>query len=171
MLYMLHKWRHLYLNILSTFITMLIILVLVVNYRPVCHLFTIKFGFVCSNGDLSNTTLAFNYCDSLSVQVFTTYDVHHTISSVKTKASQSCSRKNYILFSNSLLTDIFNALLKQGYFPTIWKVCYVTPLQKQCDISNIDNYRPISQPSLLVKIYDSLICDKINPFQIKFIID
>lgn len=42
------------------------------------------------------------------------------------------------------LSIVFNRSLRQGYFPSLWKDGYITPIHKKDDKSLPSNYRPIS---------------------------
>lgn len=45
----------------------------------------------------------------------------------------------------------------------MYLVCYVTPIFKEGDKSDIKNYRAISKTSLISKIFESIVADKITP--------
>ena len=47
------------------------------------------------------------------------------------------------------IRDIFNQSVSQGIFPDDWKCAKVTPLFKQGDRDDLNNYRPISVISVL----------------------
>ena len=55
------------------------------------------------------------------------------------------------------LTAIFNRSISTGIFPCDWKVAKVTPIHKDGDKSDIDNYRPISVISIIAKIMEKLV--------------
>lgn len=59
------------------------------------------------------------------------------------------------------LTLIFNKSLSSGCFLGRWKVCHITPILKSGDKSNICNYRPISKLSVVAKIFEHVIKEKI----------
>ena len=54
------------------------------------------------------------------------------------------------------LTAIFNRSMSTGIFPCDWKVAKVTPIHKDGDKSDMDNYRPISVISITAKIMEKL---------------
>ncbi len=45
---------------------------------------------------------------------------------------------------SAFLRDVFNKSLTFGIFPDDWKCARVTPLFKQGERSDLNNYRPIS---------------------------
>ncbi len=62
----------------------------------------------------------------------------------------------------SLTTPIHVLLeksLESGVFPDKWKLSYVVPVFKSGDKHNITNYRPISLPSVISKIFDCIITE------------
>ena len=61
------------------------------------------------------------------------------------------------------LAIVFNASLKKGTFPDIWKVARVTPIFKSGQKSNLSNYRPISVLSVLSRLLEKLA--RINYYQ------
>ena len=42
-----------------------------------------------------------------------------------------------------IVTDMFNRILIEGIFPSMWKLARVSPIYKSGDINNPSNYRPI----------------------------
>lgn len=64
------------------------------------------------------------------------------------------------------LTYIFNLSLKTSKFPDIWKVARICPVFKKDDVTNINNYRPISILSNFSKTFEMLLYNFIS-FNIK----
>ena len=56
-----------------------------------------------------------------------------------------------------LPAKLFNICLMYAFYPTIWKVAYITPIYKSGETSNIRNYRRISIISPCAMIFDYLI--------------
>ena len=61
-----------------------------------------------------------------------------------------------------LLCDIFNNSIKHAVLPSDWKLADVTPIFKKGDKKCPENYRPISLTSVVCKVLESLIRDKIE---------
>ena len=59
------------------------------------------------------------------------------------------------------LKTIFNLSLRQGSVPVDWKAANVTPIYKKGDRNIPGNYRPISLTSVVGKMLESMIRDKI----------
>ena len=55
------------------------------------------------------------------------------------------------------LTNLFNASIRLGQFPTEWKEANVTPVPKMGTKHDVTNYRPISVIPVLAKVFESLI--------------
>lgn len=68
------------------------------------------------------------------------------------------------------LTMLFNASLKLGYIPTMWKSSYLIPLHKSGSIINVSNYRGIAKLSAIPKLFEKLMTDIIS-HKISSIID
>ncbi|GBM99435.1 putative RNA-directed DNA polymerase from transposon X-element [Araneus ventricosus] len=61
------------------------------------------------------------------------------------------------------LTEIINNILKFNYFPKAWKTAVVVPILKPGrDLTQPENYRPISLLSTLSKLTENFILDKLN---------
>ena len=54
--------------------------------------------------------------------------------------------------------------LHSGTFPDDWKCARVTPLFKQGEASDLNNYRPISVISVIAKVFERIVCDQLYNF-------
>ena len=59
------------------------------------------------------------------------------------------------------LTFIFNKSIKDGTIPSKWKVAEVRPIFKKGNKTNPGNYRPVSLTSVVCKVFESFIRDKL----------
>ena len=66
------------------------------------------------------------------------------------------------------LKILFNRSLSEGIVPSHWKCANVTPIFKKGNKSEAGNYRPISLTSVVIKILEKIIRDKITAFLDKF---
>lgn len=62
------------------------------------------------------------------------------------------------------LTYIFNLSVCTDTVPISWKQAYITPLLKFGDPCDANNYRPISNLSVLAKVLDILVSDQLRTF-------
>jgi hypothetical protein len=62
-----------------------------------------------------------------------------------------------------LLTFVFNLSLSAGVFPTIWKESFVVPLFKSGDRRDVSCYRGISILSVMPKLFEKMVYDRITP--------
>ena len=84
----------------------------------------------------------------------------------------SCGLDPYltVLLKNSLdahlpkLLDIFNASLKHGVFPDMFKHADVTPILKKpsLDDQQLSNYRPVSNLLFLSKLLERIVADRLH---------
>jgi len=65
----------------------------------------------------------------------------------------------FILWIPLLL--LFNQSLATGVFPEKWKISYVSPVFKSGDISQVNNYHPISITSIIPKVFEGIVYKKI----------
>ena len=62
------------------------------------------------------------------------------------------------------IRDIFNQSISQGIFPDDWKCAKVTPLFKQGDRDDLNNYRPISVISVMAKVFERIVYDQLYAY-------
>lgn len=70
--------------------------------------------------------------------------------------------KNFSYLGIEMLTKILNCSLTNGYYPKDWRVAKTIPIHKSGkDSKNITSYRPISLISVLAKIYEKSIYERL----------
>ena len=62
------------------------------------------------------------------------------------------------------IRDIFNQSISQGIFPDDWKRAKVTPLFKEGDRDDLNNYRPISVISVIAKVFERIVYDQLHAY-------
>ena len=62
------------------------------------------------------------------------------------------------------LCDLFNKSLMSSIFPDDWKCARVTPLFKQCEPFDLNNYRPISVMPVVAKVFERIVYDQLYNF-------
>ena len=62
------------------------------------------------------------------------------------------------------LCNIFNDSLSSALFPDDWKCARVTPLFKQGERTDVNNYRPISVISIIAKVFERIVYDQLYSF-------
>ena len=62
------------------------------------------------------------------------------------------------------ISTILNCCLTTGIFPDDWKLAKVTPIFKQGDKSDMNNYRPISVISAIAKVFERIICNRLSSY-------
>ena len=71
-------------------------------------------------------------------------------------------------YNKKPLTHVFNISLKSGIFPNLMKIAKVRPLLKRGDKLEIQNYRPVSVPSVFSEILEKIIHHRLLSFLTKF---
>jgi hypothetical protein len=66
-----------------------------------------------------------------------------------------------------VLEKLFNLVLSSGVFPDNWATGYIKPLHKKGDALDPDNYRGITITSVLGKLFNSIINNRITEFTAK----
>ena len=62
------------------------------------------------------------------------------------------------------LTMLFNSCLSTSTLPSNWKLHKITPIPNKGDLTDVTNYRPISLLSILSKVLERIIYDKVIAF-------
>lgn len=63
-----------------------------------------------------------------------------------------------------LITYIFNAIMRTGYFPETWKISQILMIPKPGkDETKVDSYRPISLLPTLSKLFEKMLLQKLKP--------
>ena len=62
------------------------------------------------------------------------------------------------------LCSIFNRSITSGIFPEEWKCAKVTPLFKNGQRSDLNNYRPISVTPIVAKVFERIIYDQLYAY-------
>lgn len=87
---------------------------------------------------------------------------------IKKPAGPDCSEPYFLKtaadFIAKPLMYIFNLSLDQNVMPSIWKSAHVFPLLKGGDPALLNNYRPISNLSVLSKVLERLVSEQLKEF-------
>ena len=62
------------------------------------------------------------------------------------------------------ICDIFNQSISQGTFPDDWKYARVTPLYKQGDCGDVNNYHPISVIPVVAKVFQRIVYEQLHGY-------
>ena len=81
------------------------------------------------------------------------------LDNISAKLSRECADLISITLCN-----IFNNSLSSGLFPDDWKCARVTPLFKQGERTDVNNYRPISVISIIAKVFERIVFDQLYSF-------
>ena len=60
------------------------------------------------------------------------------------------------------ISEIFNQSIIQGVFADDWKCARVTPLFKEGDRDDLNNYRPISVIPVVAKVFEKIVYDHLS---------
>ena len=59
------------------------------------------------------------------------------------------------------LSILYNISFSRGQLPSDWKIANIVPVYKKGDKSDVENYRPISLTSFVMKVMEKYIRDEI----------
>ena len=62
----------------------------------------------------------------------------------------------------SPVSMLFNNSVSEGIFPECFKMAKIIPIFKSCDSNSTVNYRPISMLPFLSKIFEKLMCARLD---------
>ncbi len=115
----------------------------------------------CPESDVSVCTV--RYIPQFTLQLYTPNEVSGALLAIDSKKATGedtldpFSLRLSALTISECVTHIFHLTILSGTIPKVLKVAHVTPLQKEGDINDLNNYRPISKLSCLSKILESLV--------------
>jgi hypothetical protein len=108
---------------------------------------------------------------SLPIEPFTVADIENVIKNeinpnkvagfdlIKGKTLKELPKEGF-----KLITLIFNAILRTGYFPSLWKIGQIIMILKPGkDPTEVASYRPISLLPVLSKVFEKLFLRKLKP--------
>ena len=128
-----------------------------------CEAFSSFFSSVYTEDDGSLPNFPPRTTQHLQNISINTYHVLNAIHALKAKFSTGPDKIPSILIKKIPkafafpLSQIFDASLRQGVLPPIWKSSSVTPIPKKGDPKDVNNYRPISKQSTILKIFEKVI--------------
>ena len=64
---------------------------------------------------------------------------------------------------------LFSLSLSQQYIPEEWRIHCITPIHKSGDRSSVKNYRPISLPCTISKVFERIVYNAVSEFVIQSI--
>ena len=107
---------------------------------------------------------------SFEFDTFQVSDVLHALNTIDPKKSSGPDGLDPFLLKAAApiiaepITHIFNMSIGLNQVPVTWKQAYVTPLLKAGNQSDLNNYRPISNLSVLSKILESLVASQLKSY-------
>ncbi len=123
--------------------------------------------FFCDQfSDASNYNIEISYNDNNETH-FGPYEIFMFLKKVKpNKAPGPDGITGHVLKNcapslNTPLSILFNASYVQGTLPVEWKTANVVPIHKKGRKDDIENYRPISLTSLVMKIFEKCLRNRI----------
>ena len=141
--------------------------------------------FFCAQfSDASSYDVDINFSENPLYDIFITpsdvYEILRKIKPSKAPGPDGISGhvlKNCCTTLGLPLSMLFNLSYQTGQIPQEWRNANVVPIHKKKDKSNVENYRPISLTSLIMKIFEKSIrtkifdicSDKITPYQHGFL--
>lgn len=115
-------------------------------------------------------------CECINGVTFTSDDVSRCINELDVCSNPGPDNIHPLVVRNSCfgivdwLTDAFNASLRLGIYPEIWRCSYIIPIHKGGSLSDVNNYRPINKYGVFAKMLDHLVYDKIAPLLCKYVV-
>nr|CAI5851011.1 unnamed protein product [Callosobruchus analis] len=97
-------------------------------------------------------------------------EINKTISLLKNKKSTGFDNLKTEMLKNvsdsvaKPLNHLINTIFITGKVPYQFKVAVVTPVHRKGDKKNINNYRPISVISVLAKVFEKVLKNRLNKF-------
>ena len=109
-------------------------------------------------------------CNDFVFKEFTISEIEMYIKSMKPNKSvrSDVPSIRFVKLSSKViapyLCELFNKCVEYGVFPESLKYAEVVPIYKSGKKCDVNNYRPISLLSPFSKIFESLVCERLNNF-------
>jgi hypothetical protein len=139
----------------------------------ICSFFADKFQKVYrhSQNNVSNSNSSYPSNDNILIQSLNISidDVFLAISNLDIKKGSGPDLLPPVFLYKCInnlcgpLAHIFNRSLSTGIFPDFWKTSYLIPIHKKGDKSSVDNYRGVAIESIIPKLFENIVTDKITP--------
>lgn len=147
------------------------------NVSDTCNLFADFFESVYNTSSNSNIFSIKNEVgnSNFSMICFETDTILSELSNLDCKQSAGADLipPSFLKLSSKALTvpvcTLFNKSLREGYFPVLWKRSLIKPIFKSGSRCNVENYRGICIISVLPKLFEKLVRDKLF-FHIKTLV-
>lgn len=65
---------------------------------------------------------------------------------------------------SAVLARIFNLSISLGQFPDTWKLAHVVPLHKKNEMTNPNNYRPVSLLPCVSKVFEKVVFAHVHQY-------
>ena len=104
-------------------------------------------------------------CDTISISVIQVFEgicKLKTSNSVGPDGIPSIFLKECVFALSKPLHYLFNCSLKNGIFPSFWKMSFLVPIFKSGNRENVADYRGISIQSQIPKLFDNLISGQLS---------
>ena len=101
--------------------------------------------------------------DDMSDIEFSVHRIKSILNSIDIDKAQGPDAMNGAVLKNCSatlaypLSKMFNLIYNVGYIPSEWKLSNVVPIHKKDDKSSVENYRPISLTSLVMKVLERIL--------------
>lgn len=107
---------------------------------------------------------------SFSFREVTFIEVRNAINNLKNKHSKDIYGLNIILIKSLTdllvvpLTKLFNQSIKEGVYPSCFKIVKLIPVFKKGDQGDLNNYRPIALIPVISKIFELLLKNQLEEY-------
>lgn len=135
--------------------------------RLICDLFADRFS-ECYRLS-TDSTVSYTHTTNEMLQLISKDEIYIELTNIDLNKSPGPDQippiflHNFAQHLSEPLYYIFNKSLSSGTFPSAWKSSYLIPIHKNGNKSNVDNYRGIALLSIIPKLFEKIICDKISP--------
>ena len=142
--------------------------------KEICELFSNKYRRILANQQCRSTPkfkrLNISNKDKVKILMrFSIYDIKRAINSLNAGIGFDGIHSNHLKVSpdicNEFISMLFSSFVIHSYIPIDMLRGVITPIVKDSfgDLSSSENYRPVMSSSVLLKLLEYCILDKINP--------
>ena len=143
----------------------------------IVNFFARKFGSVYTSSNFPYKPISSIINDCINTMTFSVEEVIKCIDELSDKLSEGPDKINILFIKKckevlvTPITELFNLSIRLGFYPTLFKQSFVSPVFKSGDPHDVASYRPIVKINILAKLFEKLVFNKLYDYMVRYVIE